>query len=239
MKKPTKCKPQFQSGKLGNEIWNSLLGVWCVLKKHTEINSHASGITLIVRETEPSLLSFVTIFFQTAPGFFYCMALSFFFFFRNRNGYSHVTHCKLFCGNYGNMELVHRDNMKRSWFVWFAWLFFPKAQRKIRKRSCRGQVWSPWGDVRAGEKLKCRWEGCDFCKWRASYTSQVKIVSSRLSRIVNKQRIKVYVHEQKRASGTALCADLPHRQAGGHCRKTGKTSTWAIAIPLTRASGWV
>lgn len=52
-----------------------------MLKKHTEINSHASGITLIVRETEPSLLSFVTIFFQTAPGFFYCMALSFFFFF--------------------------------------------------------------------------------------------------------------------------------------------------------------
>lgn len=41
----------------------------------------------------------------------------------------------------------------------------------------------------------------------------MKMISSRLSRIANKQRIKVYVHEQKRASGTALGADLPLRKA--------------------------
>lgn len=82
-----------------------------MLKKHTEINPHASCITLIVRETEPSLLSFVTVFFQTAPGFFVVWLFLFaffsflFFFFHNRNGYSHVTHCKLLCGNYGNMDL--------------------------------------------------------------------------------------------------------------------------------------
>lgn len=81
-----------------------------MLKKHTDINSHASCITLIVRETE--LLSFVTVFFQTAPGFFCCVDFSFLFFlfifflfFHNVNGYSHVTHCKFFCGNYGNMDL--------------------------------------------------------------------------------------------------------------------------------------
>lgn len=43
--------------------------------KHTERNSHASHVTVIVKETEPSLLSFVAIFFQTAPVFFF----SFFF----------------------------------------------------------------------------------------------------------------------------------------------------------------
>lgn len=53
----------------------------------------------------------------------------------------------------------------------------------------------------------------------------MKMISSRLSRIANKQRIKVYVHEQKRASGTALCADLTLRQAGGHYRKIGNTPT--------------
>jgi len=42
-----------------------------VLKEHTEINSHARCITLTVRETEPSLLSFAAIFFQTAPVFFF------------------------------------------------------------------------------------------------------------------------------------------------------------------------
>lgn len=41
----------------------------------------------------------------------------------------------------------------------------------------------------------------------------MKMISSRLSRIANKQRIKVCVHEQKRASGTALGADLPLRKA--------------------------
>lgn len=49
---------------------------WCVLKKHTETNSHASCVTLIVRDTEPSLLSFVAIFFQRAP---VCFVLLFFF----------------------------------------------------------------------------------------------------------------------------------------------------------------
>lgn len=42
-----------------------------MLKKHAERNSHASRVTVIVKETEPSLLSFVAIFFQTAPVFFF------------------------------------------------------------------------------------------------------------------------------------------------------------------------
>lgn len=46
-----------------------------MLKKHTEMNSHASCITLIVRETQPSLLSFVAIFFQTAPFFFFFLSI--------------------------------------------------------------------------------------------------------------------------------------------------------------------
>lgn len=74
---------------------------WCVLKKHTETNSHASCVTLIVRDTEPSLLSFVAIFFQRAP---VCFVLLFFFPY-NRTGYPHIVHCKLFYRNCGSMGL--------------------------------------------------------------------------------------------------------------------------------------
>lgn len=91
-------------GKLGDEIQNTLLGVWCVLKKRTETNSHASYITLTVRETEPSLLSFVAIFFQAAPVWFWCVL--FIYFFHNRNRYPHITYYKLFYKNYGNMGLL-------------------------------------------------------------------------------------------------------------------------------------
>lgn len=62
-----------------------------MLKKHAERNSHASRVTVIVKETEPSLLSFVAIFFQTAPVFFF-----FFLSPHNRNGYPHIIHCLLF-----------------------------------------------------------------------------------------------------------------------------------------------
>lgn len=69
-----------------------------MLKKHTEINSHASCITVTVRETEPHSISFMAIFFQTAPVlFFLFFFLNFLFFFHNRDGYPHIIHCKLFC----------------------------------------------------------------------------------------------------------------------------------------------
>lgn len=102
------------------------------------------AVSLIVRETEPSLLSFVTVFFQTAPGFFVkWLFLSFFFFFfsffHNRNGYSHTTHCKLFCGNYGNMDLFIGTVWKDPGLSDLPGIVFLKH----RERSCRGQDWSP------------------------------------------------------------------------------------------------
>lgn len=116
---------------------------------------------------------------------------------------------------------------------------FSEHREKSRKEAAEDRSGVPEEMSGQVTNHKCRWEACAFCRWRASYTSQKKMISSRLSRIADKQRIKVYGHEQKRASGTALCADLPPRQASRLCRKTGNTSTWAIIIPLTRAPGWV
>lgn len=111
-----------------------------MLKKHTEINSHASCITLLVRETEPSLLSFVTIFFQTAPGFF---LLHSFFFFHNRNGYSHVIHCKLFCGNYGNMGLFRGTVWKDPGLSDLPDIVFLKHREKSRKEAAEDRSGVP------------------------------------------------------------------------------------------------
>lgn len=180
---------------------------WCVLKKHTETNSHASCVALISEILSPHSfplwqfsfreLLFVLVFF------FLIIELGILtsFIVSSFTEIMGIWACSE--GQFGKILVCLICLIIKS----KGDIVFLKHGGKRGKEAAEDRSGVPEELSGQGRNHKCRQEGSAFYKQRASYASQVKTVSSRLRKVANKQRIKVYCHEQERA--LLRSADLP------------------------------